>query len=142
VVQVVVDDAPQAVDNRQLVVQNKSDLRQNGPGREGALSVSARTGDGLDLLRRAIVAALEEGDGELSRERPEITNVRHLALVERTEAALQRARDAAAAGGGALPEEFVLADLQDARAALEEITGRRAPEDVLTHIFERFCIGK
>jgi tRNA modification GTPase len=41
-----------------------------------------------------------------------------------------------------LPEEFVLADLQDARAALEEITGQRTSEDVLAHIFSRFCIGK
>jgi len=41
-----------------------------------------------------------------------------------------------------LPEEFVLADLQDAREALEEITGRRAPDDLLAHIFARFCIGK
>jgi tRNA U34 5-carboxymethylaminomethyl modifying GTPase MnmE/TrmE len=43
---------------------------------------------------------------------------------------------------GAMPEEFVLADLQDARAAFEEITGRRAPEALLGHIFSRFCVGK
>jgi tRNA U34 5-carboxymethylaminomethyl modifying GTPase MnmE/TrmE len=36
----------------------------------------------------------------------------------------------------------VLADLQDARAAFEEITGRRAPGELLEHIFSRFCIGK
>jgi len=41
-----------------------------------------------------------------------------------------------------LSEEFVLADLQRAMAALEEITGRRTTEDVLQHVFERFCIGK
>jgi tRNA U34 5-carboxymethylaminomethyl modifying GTPase MnmE/TrmE len=41
-----------------------------------------------------------------------------------------------------MSEEFVLADLSDARAALEEISGRRAPEDVLEHIFSKFCIGK
>jgi tRNA U34 5-carboxymethylaminomethyl modifying GTPase MnmE/TrmE len=36
----------------------------------------------------------------------------------------------------------VLADLQDARSALEEVTGRRTSEDVLRRIFDRFCIGK
>jgi tRNA U34 5-carboxymethylaminomethyl modifying GTPase MnmE/TrmE len=41
-----------------------------------------------------------------------------------------------------MPEEFVLADLQDARAALEEITGRRTSEELLAHIFTRFCVGK
>ena len=33
-------------------------------------------------------------------------------------------------------------DLAGARAALEEVSGRRAPEDVLEHIFARFCVGK
>jgi tRNA U34 5-carboxymethylaminomethyl modifying GTPase MnmE/TrmE len=41
-----------------------------------------------------------------------------------------------------LPEEFVLADLQEARAALEAIAGRRADDEMLSHIFSRFCIGK
>jgi tRNA modification GTPase len=62
--------------------------------------------------------------------------------VQRAHAALGRAREAAAAEGGALPEEFVLADLQEARAALEEVIGRRTSEDVLAHIFSRFCVGK
>ncbi len=101
--------------------------------------VSALTGEGLEELRRRIVEAL---DIELLADRPEITNVRHIALVERARDSLIRARHAARADGQSLSEEFVLADLQDARAALEEITGRRAPEDLLAHIFARFCIGK
>jgi len=43
---------------------------------------------------------------------------------------------------GELPEEFLLADLQEARGALEEVTGRRTTEDLLRHIFGRFCVGK
>jgi tRNA modification GTPase len=101
--------------------------------------VSALTGEGLDELRRRIVEAL---DIELLADRPEITNVRHIALVERARDSLIRARHAALSDGQSLSEEFVLADLQDARAALEEITGKRAPEDLLAHIFARFCIGK
>ena len=69
-------------------------------------------------------------------------HVRHIALVRRAHDALLRARSAASADGGSLPEEFVLADLQDARGALEEIAGRRAADDLLAHIFSRFCIGK
>ena len=44
--------------------------------------------------------------------------------------------------GQAMPEELVLVDLQAARHAIEEIAGRRTTEDMLAHIFERFCIGK
>ena len=124
-----------ALDCRHLVVQNKSDL---GRPRRG-ISVSARTGAGLDDLRAAIIEAL---DVDVARDRPEITNVRHIGLIEQARDALERAKTAAGREGGSMPEEFVLADLQNARQALEEVTGRRAPEDLLAHIFSRFCIGK
>ncbi len=141
VVQVVVEDEPQDFDNKQVIVQNKSDLQPTPM--IGAVSMSAKTGQGLDNVRREIVEVLGKGEhGEELRERPEITNVRHIALVERAHDALGRARSAALAEGGALSEEFVLADLQDARSALEEVVGKRASEDLLAHIFERFCIGK
>ena len=39
-------------------------------------------------------------------------------------------------------EELVLADIADARRALEEVTGKRTTEDLLRRVFERFCIGK
>jgi tRNA modification GTPase len=104
-----------------------------------AISVSATEGSGLDELRKQIIAAL---DIDLLADRPPITNIRHLALVQRATDALGRARNAALSNGHSLSEEFVLADLQEARGALEEVTGRRAAEDVLNHIFERFCIGK
>ena len=41
-----------------------------------------------------------------------------------------------------VPEEFVAADLTDARGMLEEITGHRSVDDTLHAIFDRFCIGK
>jgi tRNA modification GTPase len=121
-----------------LIVANKSDLPAAWD-HASAIEVSATTGAGLDELRRKIVEAL---DVDLLRDRPAITNVRHIALVERAHRALERARVAAFANGASMPEEFVLADLSDARAALEEVGGRRAPEDLLEHIFARFCVGK
>ncbi len=109
------------------------------------MHVSARTGEGLDALRRHLVdtlSSVRDEDVEAQRDRPGITNVRHAELVRRAHAALIHARDAARSGRDALPEEFLLADLQQARAALEEIAGRRAPDEVLEHIFARFCVGK
>jgi tRNA modification GTPase len=105
------------------------------------VEISALTGNGLEQLRNRIASALDTTGG-LRADRPEITNVRHIALVQRADEALAQARRAVLEEGGALPEEFVLADLQEARAALEEITGRRVSEDLLAHIFSRFCIGK
>ena len=131
----------QDTDNKRLTVANKSDLPAAWT-RADVVEVSARTGDGLDVLRERIVDALGAGATEPLHDRPELTNVRHIALVQRALDALVRARAAALADGGSLSEEFVLADLQDARAALEEIAGRRAPDDLLAHIFAKFCVGK
>ena len=101
------------------------------------VEVSARTGEGLDGLRAALRDVLT--GGESLRDPPMVANSRHIELLERVGEALGAAEEAAAA---AAAEEFVLADLQRGRATLDELTGRRTPDDVLRHIFERFCIGK
>lgn len=144
----VVDDAlsrevesARHVNAKNFVVQNKIDAT---PERLPAARahVSARTGEGIDLLKQRIAAALMDDEPVAAgRDRPAITNVRHIALMTRAHEALARAH-AAAMADDALPEEFLLADLQDARAALEEIAGRRAPDDLLEHIFRKFCVGK
>jgi tRNA modification GTPase len=128
------------VDLARIVVGSKNDLRRAWTDADAgaqAVRVSALTGEGLDALRAAIVSALCGETRE--RDTPSITNVRHVDLLTRAHAALQRATTAAS---DAAPEEFVLADLNEARALLEEITGARTPDDLLAHIFATFCIGK
>ena len=132
-------------DAPRLVVANKSDLPAAWRAADvGApiVSVSSKTGDGLDALRVEIRAALEGANPATARDTAAVTNVRHAALLERARGALRRAAEAVEAPGGPVAEEFVLTDLQDARAALEEVTGKRTSEDLLRHIFSRFCIGK
>ena len=120
-----------------VIVANKSDQPAVWR-REDAVCVSATSGDGLDPLRRTIVAAL--GGGEPLRDSSAITNVRHTVLIEHARANLARAKAAAEEEG--VSEEFLLADLHAARASLGEVVGTHTSEDVLEHIFERFCIGK
>ena len=118
-----------------VVVANKSDLAPAWHG--DAMPVSAARGEGLDALAAGLVRAL--GAETVAQDAPAITNIRHVALLERAHAALSRARDAAVE---AAPEEFVAADITEAREALEEVTGRRTADDTLEAIFSRFCIGK
>ena len=119
-----------------VVVLNKSDL----PGviTEAGVAISARTGAGLDDL---IAAIANELAAEVSgpRDQPAVSNVRHTVLLERARAALLCATEALAAE---VSEEFPLLDLQEAGQALQEITGRRTSDDLLHHIFAKFCIGK
>jgi tRNA modification GTPase len=120
-----------------VIVANKSDQPAVWR-REDAVCISATSGAGLDALRQTIVAAL--GGGEPLRDSSALTNVRHTSLLEHARANLARARAAAEQEG--ISEEFLLADLHGARASLGEVVGTHTSEDVLEHIFERFCIGK
>jgi tRNA modification GTPase len=122
-----------------VVVLNKSDLPRALEPLEPLepLELSAKTGEGIEQLVESIAAQLQAS--EPLRDAPAITNVRHTVLLERAKESLAHA---SAALQSEVSEEFPLLDLQEASAALQEITGKRTSDDLLRHIFERFCIGK
>jgi tRNA modification GTPase len=101
------------------------------------LPVSARTGAGLEALdsavRRIFAADAPACDGGT------LTNLRQAEAVARAAKAL--AETAAALNRGVTPDA-ALTGLEDALGALEECTGLRASEDILTQVFSRFCVGK
>ena len=121
-----------------IIVSNKVDLRSDGAKDHpaGAVLVSAMTGEGLASLRSAIAEAL---GADRLRDTPAVTNLRHVELLRRAHAALEQAR---CASDTRTPEEFVLADINEARRLLEEVTGHRTADDTLNAIFSTFCIGK
>jgi tRNA modification GTPase len=124
--------------SNRIVVFNKIDRGSVRTLMSRDAAVSALTGEGFDTLRLMMADALVQD--ERLRDRAPISNARHIALLEQCRASLVAARDAAEAAS--VPEEFLLTDLQAARTRLDEIVGRRTSEDILRHIFERFCIGK
>jgi tRNA modification GTPase len=128
-----------------FLLLNKNDLRPVedgrdfcGEGRRGVLSVSAKTGMGIDGLLRAMARELVPEEGATMAEAP-MTRLRHVSAVKKAAAALERAAFAAARG---LSPEFPAADVREAAQALSELTGEIAPDDVLNEIFSSFCIGK
>jgi tRNA modification GTPase len=132
----------QTANSRRLVVMNKCDLasfRASSSCVEApeAINVSARTGEGLDDLRAAMLESLNsagiEDQGLL------ITNVRHYDLLCRAKQELELAQ---AVFRDRHSEELVLAPLHDALRYLGQITGETTTEDILSEIFATFCIGK
>jgi len=128
-----------------LLLLNKSDLpaaetgeRFGGSGCRGVLAVSAKTGEGVAELLRAVARELLPASGAIMAEAP-LTRLRHVEAARRADAALSRAADAVRTG---LPVECVAADARDAARALSELTGDIAAEEVLDAIFGSFCIGK
>lgn len=128
--------------SERIVLRNKIDLPAAWAADdidEASMSVSAATHAGLNDLRAAIFARLTARED--LRDAPAVSNARHIALLRRAREHLARAAEAAG-DDTRVPEEFLLSDFQLARSSLEEITGRRTADDLLRHIFERFCIGK
>ena len=125
-----------------LVIANKSDLESAWSSDDvgtATLAVSAATGAGLDAMRTAMVTALSGTPGEDWRDPPRLSNLRHLQQVEHALVAVERSLVGLREGA---TEELVLAELGDARQALESLTRTRTSDDLLVHIFSRFCIGK
>lgn len=120
-----------------LTVFNKMDLLAEQPELPAdALSISARNGSGLDMLRTRIKALLGYG-GEAAGLFSART--RHLDALRRCQQALAAAAGALAAHSGL---ELLAEDLRQAGEALGEITGQVSADELLGEVFGRFCIGK
>jgi tRNA modification GTPase len=116
-----------------LLIANKIDLLDDPADMPpGAFAVSARTGEGVAALVKALgrrVAA----DYDIAA--PLLTRTRHRAALEEALEALRRSMSAG------LPE-LRAADLRYAWRSLGRITGTVDVEDLLDVIFADFCIGK
>jgi tRNA modification GTPase len=117
-------------------VYNKIDLVPDfaaPAGERPAVAVSAKTGAGMDALRRAI---LEAAGWKSHAESVFLARERHLRALQAADAHL------AAAAAHAQQWELFAEELRLAQQALAGITGEYTAEDLLGEIFSRFCIGK
>ena len=131
---------------RWILVLNKDDLvpghvqtvRLSGelPEPAATVCVSALTGTGLEDLADAVAALFPEGDAP---DGAILTNARQQESALRARRAISAAAEALETG---LTADAVLTDAEDALSALGELTGRTAGEEIVSRIFQRFCVGK
>ena len=114
-----------------LVAWNKADLKHHD-----GLSLSLKTGEGLDALIAALAAKVRERL-ETASEAPALTRKRHRHALEDAARALHGALEAPVDRPELLAEELRLA-----MRALGRITGRVDIEELLDVVFKDFCIGK
>lgn len=127
-----------------LIVVNKIDLPREidldqvkrGAGGRDQIFVSAKEGSGLEGLRPALRELLL---GSQSEPPMVVTNLRHKMALVKAEEALKRALEPLA---DRLPPEMAAVELQEANDALAEIVGKITTDNILEHIFSKFCIGK
>ena len=102
------------------------------------IPISCRTGEGIDTLADAIYARVTGGEIAWNPGTAAI-NARHQDCLRRARASLETAR---AALVRAEPPEIVALDLRAALETVGEVIGGTGTEEILGHIFSRFCIGK
>jgi tRNA modification GTPase len=120
-------------------VWNKSDAA--GPEVLGAISggvrISAKTGDGLQVLRAQLLQAV---GWQAAPEGVFMARERHVRALRQVADQLAKAGAQLHAARPAL--DLLAEDLRQAQLHLSEITGAFTPDDLLGEIFSRFCIGK
>lgn len=132
-------------DKQLFLILNKSDQISPSPTHSSlslsvpTLSLSAKTGEGLDALRNALAERYACPDAASLMQAPLLTNVRHHDALLRVLDALGHVRQGLCDG---LPSDLVVIDLRDALYHLGTITGQVSSDEVLGSIFHRFCIGK
>jgi tRNA modification GTPase len=140
---VMLDSIP--ADLRRIYVYNKIDLLGNqfqipdglASGDDGKVYVSAKTGAGMETLRRTLLSmagwSAPSGEGVFMARR------RHLVALTEAAAHLTHVDDLALRGDRL---ELLAEGLRLAQRTLSSITGEFTADDLLGEIFSRFCIGK
>lgn len=101
------------------------------------LTVSAKTGAGLDALKALLVES--QKDTSVDSDTVLITNARHHSALLATAESLTRVKDGLQNG---IPSDLVAQDLRDALYHLGTITGEISSDEILGNIFSHFCVGK
>jgi tRNA modification GTPase len=126
-----------------VVVRTKMD-QVEGEDEEGAdhqdkVSISVKTGEGLDRLRETLPSLVFRGLVGLGGDVPVLTRRRHADGVRRAREELRGFQEALAGG---IPAEVAATHLRPAETALEELLGVIPREEILDRLFREFCIGK
>lgn len=127
----------QVISKCDLTLPSSSYLYHRPEGR--LFHISAASGDGMSLLRKALVRE-SSLPATLDDTHSVVTNVRHYNALQQALEALRRAKQAFIAH---TPTDLVAEDLRTCLHHLAEITGSEiTSDDVLHNIFSHFCVGK
>lgn len=122
---------------KRVIIANKADLEPNWKMEE-SIGISAKQGKGLEALADKIyeitnIHRLNIDEGKF------LNNQRQVALMSRTYQSLKNALCAAKEG---VDIDLIEIDIKQAFDSLGEITGEAYPDELITALFTKFCLGK
>ena len=124
-----------------LFIVNKAELL-TAPQKDfylenGALLISAKTKQGMDVLENALLEKVNLSHVNTSETL--VTNIRHVEALKQTQNSLDRVLENI---HNPVTSDFLAMDIKQALHYLGEITGTVTTDDLLENIFTKFCIGK
>jgi len=132
---------------KRVVIINKNDLPvkvsyeevksrfENGP----IVSISALRNEGIDNLKKTVYTSLVHREVRATPEYLIVANIRHKTALSQIRESLSNAMRGLEEGTSL---EFIAFEIRSALEALGELVGETTTEEVLSRIFEQFCIGK
>ena len=122
---------------------DKSEEKQSSPASSVVtqLLISAQTGAGLDALRQQLLQLAGWQGG--AQDGLFIARARHVAALQEASQHLQAAAERLnTKGQQASALDLLAEELRLCQVALGDITGQVSSDELLGHIFSKFCIGK
>lgn len=119
------------------VIEVITQIDKGGVIDQRSLAISAKTGQGMDLLVSTLFDQLG-GLGSFGRASVLLTRQRHRAAVEEALEFIDRAMNS----GHGTGVELIAEEIRLAARAIGKITGNVSVDDVLDRLFSSFCIGK
>ena len=123
-----------------ITIINKSDLPQKidlEKIQPPFAAISAKNNIGIDELSDKIKEIFKINNMQYSQDI--VTNTRHINLLKAAKGSINAAINAINAG---IFIDLAAIDIQDAYAAIGEITGAVVDEELIDRIFSEFCLGK
>ena len=132
-----------ATDATVIAIVNKSDLgvadaEFYNQYFSNTVTLSAKEGQGIEALSALVESCFINGELDTKNDTV-LTNARQKGAALSALEAINRAREGLAYG---LPVELCCSDCEAAMQAIAELDGRAVSEDIVSHIFSHFCVGK
>ncbi len=131
-----IEGSPAGVNKNVLMV---NDFVSHVENKAIALNLSAKSGYGMDELKKALVTDVKERINAGENGSTLVTNARHYEALRHSADSLSAVITGLDSG---LPTDLVSQDLREALYHLGTITGSISTDEVLGQIFSKFCIGK
>ncbi len=125
-------------DKKRIVIMNKDDLKNNNKYNEDVIRISAKTNQGIDLVKDKIKELFNVGSF-LNKNLTFFTNVRQISLLK---SAIESLEEVERGVNEKREVDMIEIDLKLAWERLGDIVGANYTEELIDNLFSRFCLGK